>query len=99
MLLEKIDFNHYGRYNFFYLPIDPKNHCNVGYAFINFAQPGYILPFYDEFNAKSLGRFNSSKIIDLTYGRIQGKRALVNNFSHQVDRKVRPLILDLEFFD
>jgi hypothetical protein len=77
MLLEKIDRLHSNRWDFFYLPIDLKNNCNVGYAFINFVEPTFIVPFFEDLNAKYWERFNSEKICDLTYGRIQGKDQLV----------------------
>ena len=96
MLLEKIDRHHAERYDFFYLPIDLKNNCNVGYAFINFVDPVFILPFYEDLNGKSWERFNSEKICEITYGRIQGKRMLVENFSYSAEtRKIKPLILDV----
>lgn len=93
MLLERLDVRHAGRYDFFYLPIDLKNNCNVGYAFINMSDPIYIVPLFKDLSGKKWERFNSEKICVLTYGRIQGKEKLVDNFQAAVDlRKVKPAV-------
>lgn len=52
LLLNEINATHKGKYDFFYLPIDFKNKCNVGYAFINFIEPKAIVPFFKEFNGQ-----------------------------------------------
>jgi len=100
MLLQKINENHRGEYDFLYLPIDFKNKCNVGYAFINFVDSLFIVNFCEELNDKKWERFNSEKICEITYGRIQGKHALVDHFEtsnlwYQNDKRVRPLILNV----
>ena len=71
MLLNTIDENFKGTYDFFYLPIDFKNKCNVGYAFINMVQPGYIVPFVQKFDHKKWEKFNSEKVCQISYARIQ----------------------------
>jgi RNA recognition motif-containing protein len=100
MLLSAVDERHKGTYDFFYLPIDFKNKCNVGYAFINFLQPEYIIPFYEEFNNKKWEKFNSEKVCDLTYARIQGKISLIAHFQNSSlmgeDKKCRPIIFHSE---
>eukprot|EP01117_Protostelium_nocturnum_P009226 TRINITY_DN3302_c0_g1_i1.p1 TRINITY_DN3302_c0_g1~~TRINITY_DN3302_c0_g1_i1.p1 ORF type:complete len:869 (-),score=145.78 TRINITY_DN3302_c0_g1_i1:173-2779(-) len=99
MLLQAVDENHKGCYDFFYLPIDFKNKCNVGYAFINFISPVHIVTFYQEFNNKKWEKFNSEKVCELTYARIQGKIALIGHFQNSSlmceDKKCRPIIFNL----
>jgi hypothetical protein len=62
MLLSIVKENHKFRYDFFYLPIDFHNNCNVGYAFINFAHPLFVLPFYNEFNGQKWVHYRSEKV-------------------------------------
>ncbi|KAL3793761.1 hypothetical protein HJC23_013323 [Cyclotella cryptica] len=82
--------------DFFYLPIDFKNKCNRGYAFVNFVDYKDIIPFYDAYNGRSWSRFNSDKICDITYARIQGKAAMVKRFENSAlmekDDEYRPMI-------
>ncbi|GJQ15033.1 hypothetical protein GpartN1_g6824.t1 [Galdieria partita] len=96
MLLATLEENHRGKFDFFYLPIDFKNRCNVGYAFINFRHPTYIVPFYFEFHGRRWGRFNSEKVCEITYARIQGRNNLIAHFQNSSlmneDPKCRPII-------
>ncbi|KAF7833513.1 protein MEI2-like 2 [Senna tora] len=100
MLLSAIDENHCGTYDFLYLPIDFKNKCNVGYAFINTVSPSHIIPFYKEFNGKKWEKFNSEKVASLAYARIQGKAALVTHFQNSSlmneDKRCRPIVFHSE---
>uniref|UniRef100_A0A0E0K0C9 RRM domain-containing protein n=1 Tax=Oryza punctata TaxID=4537 RepID=A0A0E0K0C9_ORYPU len=96
MLLAAIDENHKGTYDFIYLPIDFKNKCNVGYAFINMTNPQHIIPFYQTFNGKKWEKFNSEKVASLAYARIQGKSALIAHFQNSSlmneDKRCRPIL-------
>eukprot|EP01018_Ginkgo_biloba_P009764 Gb_07771 [translate_table: standard] len=100
MLLAAIDENHRGTYDFLYLPIDFKNKCNVGYAFINMMSPSHIIPFYQAFNGKKWEKFNSEKVASLAYARIQGKAALVTHFQNSSlmneDKRCRPILFHSE---
>ncbi|XP_055810523.1 protein MEI2-like 4 isoform X4 [Solanum dulcamara] len=96
MLLAAIDERHRGTYDFIYLPIDFKNKCNVGYAFINMTDPSLIVPFYHAFNGKKWEKFNSEKVASLAYARIQGKSALIAHFQNSSlmneDKRCRPIL-------
>ncbi|CAN6215475.1 unnamed protein product [Urochloa humidicola] len=96
MLLAAIDELHKGTYDFFYLPIDFKNKCNVGYAFINMISPMHIISFYQAFNGKKWEKFNSEKVASLAYARIQGRSALISHFQNSSlmneDKRCRPIL-------
>ncbi|KAM0944385.1 putative RNA recognition motif domain, mei2-like RNA recognition, RNA-binding domain superfamily [Dioscorea sansibarensis] len=100
MLLSAINEKHKGAYDFLYLPIDFKNKCNVGYAFVNMLSPAHVISFYQTFNGKKWEKFNSEKVATLAYARIQGKPALIAHFQNSSlmneDKKCRPILLNCD---
>jgi hypothetical protein len=96
MLLEEVNVNHNGTYDFFYLPIDFKNRCNVGYCFINFLDPKYIPAFVSEFGGQRWKSFNSEKVCAISFARIQGKSAMISRFQNSSlldkDDEYKPLL-------
>ena len=96
--LDEINVEFQNKYDIFYLPIDYGNKCNLGFAFINFVDPLHIINFYDMYRGKKWKRFNSEKICELVYAKIQGKKELISHFekgkvlSFDSEEK-RPLIL------
>ena len=82
MLLEALEQNHRGRFDLLYLPIDFRNMCSVGYAFVNFITTSDIPAFYEEFNFRQWECFNSNKVCEIAYARIQSKAALIRHFEN-----------------
>jgi hypothetical protein len=96
MLLEEVNQKHSGTYDFFYLPIDFKNRCNVGYCFINFLDPKYIPAFVEDFHGQRWRSFNSEKVCAISFARIQGKAAMISRFQNssllEKDEEYKPLL-------
>jgi len=96
MLLETVEEGYKGKFDFFYLPIDFQNKCNVGYAFINFIDPSSVNEFFLDFSDKKWKKFNSSKVCVITFARIQGKQSNIEHFRNSSlmheDEKYRPLL-------
>jgi len=44
------------------VPIDFKNNCNIGYAFLNFIEPKYMINFVLEFHGKKWDLQRSEKV-------------------------------------
>ncbi|KAL1899482.1 hypothetical protein Sste5346_002881 [Sporothrix stenoceras] len=80
MLKAIIDESSWGKYDFMYLRIDFANDCNVGYAFINFADPLDIIDFANARDNQRWNCFRSDKIAEISYATIQGRDCLVQKF-------------------
>lgn len=70
-VLQLINPNFHGKYDYFYLPMDLKTQSSVGYAFINFIDPLFILDFYLTFNyikwSNYMPNCNSGKLGEIVY--------------------------------
>ena len=99
-LTEELNHKFKNKYDIVYLPIDYTNNCNLGFAFINFIHPLYIVDFYDTFSGKKWKRFLSTKRCELAYAKIQGRNDLLIHFEKGVvmnsqPREKKPLILSI----
>ncbi|KAJ8607990.1 hypothetical protein CTAYLR_008232 [Chrysophaeum taylorii] len=81
-VLDEINVKFKKCYDFFYLPIDFKNKCNVGYAFINLIDYRDAPAFYQEFHGRRWSCFRSGKVCAITYARIQGRQSMITRFQN-----------------
>lgn len=100
MMLDLLNRSYANQYDFFYLPIDFKNKCNLGYAFVNFKCAKTTAAFYKEFHKQRWEEFNSRKVCEVTYARVQGKDAMVDHFKNSrfpcENEEYLPLVFDTE---
>ena len=101
-LLQALDAKGFkGVYNFFYLPVDYKNHCNMGYAFINFVDHQGAMRFMSTFKGYQLPA-KSTKVCDTCWARVQGLKANVEHYRNSPvndlpDPEYRPLLFQNGF--
>lgn len=99
-LLEEINSTCKDKYDFFYLPLDSENNCNLGYAFINFINPLHIIYFYNVFKSRKWLHYNSYKECDLSFAKYQGKSELTSNIERNMgksgDRRRLPMIFEIK---
>jgi len=107
MLVNQLQQSLKGSFDFVYLPIDFKNKCNVGYAFINFRSIEACESFLGDFNGvevrKCLPGLTSRKVTEVTPARVQGFEENVQRLRNSpVMRELAhhqewmPLIFDLQ---
>ncbi|KAI3669743.1 hypothetical protein L6452_41125 [Arctium lappa] len=72
-------------YDFVYLPIDFMNKCNVGYGFVNMTEA--IWRLYNALHHQNWEVFNSKKICEVSYTRLQGVDALKENAEEATNAK------------
>ncbi|KAI2697701.1 hypothetical protein CBS147332_8684 [Penicillium roqueforti] len=75
-----LDESSHGKYDFLYLRMDFTHHCNVGYAFMNFADAIDIVNLVHAREGKAWPDCISEKIAQVSYATLQGREALVNKF-------------------
>lgn len=70
-----------GRYDFFYLPMDPRSHANRGFAFVNFVTSEIAADFYRMFHSQQLKHFNSERSIAVMPADLQGFEQNANHYA------------------
>jgi hypothetical protein len=99
-IIDEINIVCKDKYDFFYLPLDFENNCNLGYAFINFIDPLHIIFFYNIFKSRKWLHYNSYKECDLTFAKYQGKHELTSNIEKNLgksdDKRRKPIIFEIK---
>jgi len=81
LLLEIDQLGFAGKYDFFYMPMDLVNKCNVGYAFINFVNPSDCAAFSLVLREYRFRTFRSRKLGTSVPAHIQGLESNLRHFS------------------
>jgi len=85
-LLERLNQEFAETFDFLYMPMDFKNYCNMGYAFINFKDIAFCHHFAATFHGVEtsvcLPGFGSGKICQVTPARVQGLHANIQRLRH-----------------
>lgn len=99
MMLEELEARNVIRdINFFYMPIDLRHRCNVGYCFVNVTSKEAVARFRAAFHGTRLGQVRTNKTCEVEFGKVQGLDANIehyrNNAVMYMNDKYRPTLLE-----
>jgi hypothetical protein len=79
-----------GRFDFIFLPKDPRSKGNRGFAFCNFDSPQSAELFYQTYHGKKLRNFASDKVVEVVPADVQG---FEGNAEHYLSARANGRIL------
>ena len=101
MLIELLNNQGFsGMYDYVYLPIDFRNQCNLGYAFVNFQRDCNAQDCKHKLLNFSDWTFKSGKCLETRYAFVQGFKSNVERYrksyisSQDVPENCKPLVFD-----
>eukprot|EP00397_Hematodinium_sp_SG-2012_P006775 GEMP01006811.1.p1 GENE.GEMP01006811.1~~GEMP01006811.1.p1 ORF type:complete len:412 (+),score=47.72 GEMP01006811.1:233-1468(+) len=82
--------------DFFYLPIDLRHRCNVGYCFVNTVSTAAANRFHAAFQGAKLSQVKSGKTCEVSGGKVQGLDANIEAYRNSavisMSEKYHPLL-------
>jgi len=78
LLVQQLEEHHLGQFDFVYLPMDFKNKCNGGYAFVNFRTAEACKSCFDRFSGMEVknllggASYGGKKVMEVSPARVQG---------------------------
>ncbi|CAJ1363634.1 unnamed protein product [Effrenium voratum] len=83
-----------GTYDFFYLPMNRRHKQGIGYAFINFREPGAAAKFKQAIWGYRFPGRNSTKVVHVAVAQLQGREEVDAYFSNTqvVHTRYRPVV-------
>lgn len=60
-------------YDFFYMPVDFKTNCNLGFGYISLTTSESVIALYNNLNGKRWPNTPSTKICEIAFARMQGR--------------------------
>lgn len=97
--IEEIDFllgtnEEFRTYDLVYLPMSFKIEKNLGYAFINFINPIYVVDFYYKTLNLTWKKYHSNKNPIVRFAKVQGKNNLILHFKESPGEEKKPMLFD-----
>lgn len=97
-LLEVLDSFVKNQYDFFYMPVDFKTNCNLGFGYVSMINTQSVVSLYNALNHKRWPNTPSTKICEVNYARMQGRsdmQKLCKDWAiMQLPEKYRPVFFE-----